>query len=302
MPQPAPAAELDHKRDELTRLLTGFDSALLAFSGGVDSSLVLRVAHEALGDRLTALTSVSPTNPEADTRQAIALARALGVRHRVVEANELDIPGYAANPVDRCYLCKDRLYEICRAEAERGGIAVVIDGVNVDDLGDYRPGLRAAEECGVRHPLVEAGFAKHDVRALSRTLGLATWDHPASPCLSSRFPYGTAITREGLRMVAAAEDGLRALGFRTLRVRFLGAAARVEIAIEELVRLGDPEVRTAATRAVLAAGFHEVTIDPRGFRSGSLNAAISTSTPARATARPAPRPGPPRPTRDLPAS
>lgn len=279
MPLESAAAELDHKRRELTRILAGFDSALLAFSGGVDSSLLLRVAHETLGDRLTALTSVSPTNPESDTRQAVALATALGVRHRIVESNELAIPGYAANPVDRCYLCKDRLYEICSAEARRSGITVAIDGVNVDDLGDYRPGLRAAAEFGVRHPLVEAGFTKDDVRALSRALGLATWDHPASPCLSSRFPYGTAITLEGLRMVAAAEAGLRALGFRTLRVRFLGDAARVEIAADELARLGDPELHAAATGAVVAAGFREVTIDPRGFRSGSLNAALPTHAP-----------------------
>lgn len=275
MPQ-EPPADLEPKRRELTRILAGFDSALLAFSGGVDSSLLLRVAHETLGDRLTALTSVSPTNPESDTQQAIALARALGVQHHVVDSNELAIPGYAANPTDRCYLCKDRLYEICAAAAARGAIAVVIDGVNVDDLGDYRPGLRAAAEFGVRHPLVEAGLRKQDVRTLSRTLGLTTWDHPASPCLSSRFPYGTPITLEGLRMVAVAEDGLRGLGFRTLRVRFLGESARVEIAADELARLDDADLRDAATRAVLTAGFRAVTIDAHGFRSGSLNAALAT--------------------------
>jgi pyridinium-3,5-biscarboxylic acid mononucleotide sulfurtransferase len=275
MPQEPLATDLEHKRHELTRILAGFDSALLAFSGGVDSSLLLRVAYETLADRLTALTSVSPTNPESDTQQAIALARELGVRHHVVESNELAIPGYAANPTDRCYLCKDRLYAICAAAAQRSGIAVVIDGVNVDDLGDYRPGLRAAAEFGVRHPLVEAGLSKQDVRTLSRALGLATWDHPASPCLSSRFPYGTPITLEGLRRVATAEDSLRDLGFRTLRVRFLGETARVEIAADELARFDDADLRVAATRAVMAAGFREVTIDSRGFRSGSLNAAAT---------------------------
>src|SRR5436190_259922 len=152
--------ELTDKLDRLKRQLGGFESALLAFSGGVDSSFLLRVAHDVLGDRLTALTSVSPTNPEADTAQAIDLARALGVRHVVVESNELEVPGYAANPTNRCYLCKDRLYEICVAEARARGIAAILDGVNVDDLGDYRPGLRAADEYGVRHPLVDAELRK----------------------------------------------------------------------------------------------------------------------------------------------
>jgi uncharacterized protein len=269
------APDLLRKRRRLESVLGECGSALLAFSGGVDSALVLRVAHDVLGDGLTALTSVSPTNPEEDTENAIALAGTLGVRHVVVPANELDIPGYAANPVDRCFLCKDRLYEICTAEARARAVAVVIDGVNRDDLGDYRPGLRAATAFGVRHPLVEAELTKADVRALSRALGLATWDRPASPCLSSRFPYGTTITPAGLRKVATAEHALRALGFRVLRVRFLGEHARVEIDPSELSRLDDSGLRAVAVDAVRAAGFSEVTIDPAGFRSGSLNAAIA---------------------------
>jgi uncharacterized protein len=268
-------AGLHRKRDRLERLLADCGSALLAFSGGVDSALALRVAADVLGERLTALTSVSPTNPEEDTASAIALTGALGVRHLVVPSNELDIPGYAANPVDRCFLCKDRLYEICTAEARARDIAVVLDGVNLDDLADYRPGLRAATAFGVRHPLVEAELTKAEVRALSRALGLATWDRPASPCLSSRFPYGTAITLDGIRQVAAAEDALRRLGFRTLRVRFLGDHARVEIDRDELVRLRDPALYDAAIAAVRAAGFAEVTIDPAGYRSGNLNAAVA---------------------------
>lgn len=268
-------AALEHKLGHLERALRDCPSALLAFSGGVDSALLLQVAHEILGDRLTALTSVSPTNTEADTSQALALARRLGVHHVVVASNELDVPGYAANPVDRCYLCKNRLYEICHAEARTRGIAVVLDGVNADDLRDYRPGLRAGAEHGVRHPLADAGLGKAEIRIASRARGLETWDRPASPCLSSRFPYGTTITRERLRVVAVAEDGLRALGFRTLRVRFHGEAARVEIARDELPRLADPELCAAANAAVLAAGFREVTIDPEGFRSGSLNDALA---------------------------
>jgi uncharacterized protein len=274
------ATEVAAKQARLESILRALDSALVAFSGGVDSSFLLRVAADVLGDRLTALTSVSPTNPDVDTADAIALARTLGVRHVVVASNELDVPGYAANPTNRCYLCKDRLYDICAAEAQARGIATLLDGVNLDDLGDYRPGLRAAGEHGVRHPLVEAEITKDDLRTLSRALGLASWDRPASPCLSSRFPYGTAISRDGLRMVAAAEDGLRRLGFRTLRVRFHGASARVELGADELPRLEHPGLRDAVTEAVRAAGFHEVTIDPRGFRSGNLNAGI-TGTPER---------------------
>lgn len=271
---------LEQKLEHLESALGGLPSALLAFSGGVDSAFLLHVAHEVLGERLTALTSVSPTNPEADTAQAVTLARRLGVRHLVIPSNELDVPGYAANPIDRCYLCKSRLYEICDAEARRLGIDVVLDGVNADDLGDYRPGLRAGTEHEVRHPLAEAGLGKDEIRAASRIRGLETWDRPASPCLSSRFPYGTAITAAGLRMVATAEDALRALGFRTLRVRFHGDEARVEIAREELARLADPLLRSAAIDAVRAAGFGRVAIDPDGFRSGKLNDAIAGRVPS----------------------
>jgi len=265
---------LEEKRARLERSLRVLESALLAFSGGVDSSFLLRTAHDVLGDRLTALTSVSPTNPEADTTEAIAAARALGVRHLIVASNELEVPGYAANPTNRCYLCKDRLYEICAAEARARGIATILDGVNVDDLGDYRPGLQAAREHGVRHLLVEAEITKDDLRAMSLALGLPSWDRPASPCLSSRFPYGTLITPERLRMVAGAEDRLRQLGFRTLRVRFHGNVGRVEIGVDELPRLDDPALRRAVTDAVHSEGFEEVIVDRRGFRSGSLNAGI----------------------------
>jgi pyridinium-3,5-biscarboxylic acid mononucleotide sulfurtransferase len=271
--EPALAAKLA----ELRSILATLPSALLAFSGGVDSSFLLHVARDVLGDKLTALTSVSPTNPEDDTAAAVALARDLGVTHVVVDSNELEIPGYADNPTNRCYFCKDRLYDICAAAARDRKLAVILDGVNVDDLGDYRPGLRAANEHGVRHPLVDANLSKAELRAISRTLGLATWDKPASPCLSSRFPYGTEITVERLRRVAAAEATLRTLGFREVRVRFHGELARIEVGRDELARFADPAVREAAIRGVRAAGFGDVTIDPEGFRSGSLNAGIVRS-------------------------
>jgi len=263
------------KLARLEHALAEYPTVLIALSGGVDSTLLLRVAHGVLTDRVTALTTVSPTNPVADTESAITVARELGVRHIIIEANELDIPNYAANPIDRCYFCKHHLYEICVAEAARMGDPVIVDGVNTDDLGDYRPGLRAADEQRVRHPLAEAGLCKDELRILSRALGLATWDRPASPCLSSRFPYGTPITLERLRMVAAAEDTLHALGFRDVRVRFHGDIARIEVGSAELERFADAALRRQAVAGIRAAGFRHVTLDLEGFRSGSLNEGVS---------------------------
>jgi uncharacterized protein len=274
------SAALDTKLAHLRALLAELPMALVAFSGGVDSSFLLRVAHDVLGERVTALTTVSPTNPEEDTATAVALALRLGVTHVVRASNELEIPGYAANPSNRCYFCKDRLYEICTGEARQRGIVAILDGVNCDDLGDYRPGLRAASEYGVRHPLVEAGLSKTELRALSRALGLATWDKPASPCLSSRFPYGTEITLARLQTVSRAEDVLRALGFREIRVRFHDEIARIELGTEELARCADPATRTAIVAGVRAAGFRHVTLDLEGFRSGSLNAGLTGGTVA----------------------
>jgi pyridinium-3,5-biscarboxylic acid mononucleotide sulfurtransferase len=189
----------------------------------------------------------------------------------IVDVDELAMPGYAENPAHRCYLCKQTLYPVCEGLARERGFAFVADGVNCDDLGDYRPGLRAAAERGVRHPLVEAGLTKYDVRDLSRSYGLATADRPASPCLSSRFPYGTAITREGLARVAAAEAVLRRLGFIELRVRSLGATARVEVAAAEIARLRDGALREDARRRILATGFDDVAFSDLPLRSGSLN-------------------------------
>ena len=266
----ASAMALAIKVERLRSILGGLDSALVAFSGGVDSTYLLRVARELLGDRCVALTTVSPTTPEHDLADARALAAAFGVAHLVVDTNELDVPGYAENPVDRCYLCKDNLFVICTAEAARRGLDAVLDGANLDDLGDHRPGLTAAAEQGVRHPLVEAGFSKADVRAASRALGLATWDRPASPCLSSRFPYGTRITPERLAQVAAAERALRAEGVRELRVRWHeGGVARIEVGPDDMPRV--LARRDAVVAAVRAAGFAYVTLDLTGFRSGSLN-------------------------------
>jgi uncharacterized protein len=279
---------VDDKLAALRASLRRFDRALVAFSGGVDSSFLLRVAVEELGDRVVALTTRSPTAPEDDEAIALALAEALGVRHLVIDANELEIPGYAANPINRCYLCKGSLYDICAVEAAKLGAPAVIDGVNLDDLGDYRPGLTAAEEHGVRHPLAEVGLTKTEIRALSRQLGLPTADKPSSPCLSSRFPYGTQITLDGLRKVAGAEQILRRLGFPECRVRNHEPVARIEVPAADLPRLTDPDIRVAIVRELRALGFAYVTVDLQGFRSGSLNetlAAAPAATPPNADHR-----------------
>jgi uncharacterized protein len=271
---------VDEKLAALRGSLRHMERALVAFSGGVDSSFLLRVAAEELGERVVALTTRSPTAPEDDEAIALALAEALGVRHLVIDANELEIPGYAENPVNRCYLCKGSLYDICRAEAATLGIAHIVDGVNLDDLGDYRPGLKAAEEQGVRHPLAEVGLTKTEIRALSRRLGLPTADKPSSPCLSSRFPYGTLITLDGLRKVAGAEQVLRRLGFPECRVRNHDPVARIEVPPAELPRLIAPAMRAALVREMQALGFAYVTVDLQGFRSGSLNETLASAPAA----------------------
>jgi uncharacterized protein len=276
---------VDDKLIALRAALRGMRRVLVAFSGGVDSTFLLRVAAEELGDDVVALTTRSPTAPEDDEAIAVELARAFGVRHVLVDANELEIPGYAENPTNRCYLCKGSLYDICAAEAARLGIVHIVDGVNLDDLGDYRPGLQAALEHGVHHPLAEVGLGKAEIRALSRRLGLPTADKPSSPCLSSRFPYGTAITLDGLRKVAGAERVLHRLGFAECRVRNHDPVARIEVPAADLQRLTDPAVRAALVQDLKRLGFRYVTVDLQGFRSGSLNEVLSdapTPTPPSA--------------------
>ena len=265
---------LDGKLAHVRALLAELPSALVAYSGGVDSTFLLRVAHEALGERCLALTTVSPTTPAEDVDDAKRLAAAIGARHVLVDANELEIPGYAENPINRCYFCKDNLFAICTAEATRRDLAAVLDGANVDDLGDHRPGLQAAAEQGVRHPLVEAGLTKADIRTASRALGLPTWDRPASPCLSSRFPYGTRITVERLAQVESAERFLRSLGFRELRVRYHQQVARLEVPVGEMPRLLEARTREAVVAELRRLGFAYVALDLQGFRSGSLNEII----------------------------
>jgi uncharacterized protein len=275
------------KVDRLRAILRPLPSGIVAFSGGVDSTFVLHVAREVLGDAVLALTTTSASLPAHELAEARTLAQRCGAPHLVVSTDEVAIDGYAQNPANRCYFCKDNLYRICHAEAAARGFAAILDGVNTDDLGDFRPGLTAAEEQQVRHPLVEAGMSKREVRLASAALGLPTWDKPASPCLASRFPYGTAITHERLGQVERAEAGLRALGFREFRVRYEQQTARLEVATSEIARCCDPELRDSIIAAIRNAGFRRVVLDLDGFRSGSLNDDLAR--PARPRVEPAGR-------------
>jgi pyridinium-3,5-biscarboxylic acid mononucleotide sulfurtransferase len=272
--------ELSLKLERLRGIFAPMRSVMVAFSGGVDSTFVLRVAHDVLGARMLALTTTSPTMPDDDRRSALEMARMIGARHLVVDSNELDVPGYAENPLNRCYLCKHNLFTVCEAKARELGIEEIVDGLNLDDLHDYRPGIKAAGEKRVRHPLVEAGLTKAEIRELSRALGLPTWDRPASPCLSSRFPYGTRITLEGLEQVERGEQFLHGIGFRVARVRHHGEVARLEVEQRDIARLLEPATRDSVDRELRKLGFRFVTVDLKGFRSGSLNEGVVAAGPA----------------------
>jgi uncharacterized protein len=262
---------MDAKFECLTRILAEHRRLLVAFSAGVDSTFLLKAAHMALGEKAIALTASSASAPPGEIDAARAFASRLGCRHVVLDSHELDNPSFAQNPVNRCFFCKDELYRICRAEAGKLGIETIVDGTNLDDLQDHRPGLKAASEWGVRHPLVEAGMTKEDIRRYSRQLDLPTWDKPSSPCLSSRFPYGTEISLERLKLIGNCELFMKELRFREFRVRYHGDLARLEIGQNEIDRLWERSTRDAIVKRFKELGFRFVTIDLQGFRSGSLN-------------------------------
>jgi uncharacterized protein len=269
--------ETQAKLDRLREILRAYGSVLCTYSGGVDSTFLLKVAHDVLGDRCVAMTAISVTMARAEVEEARVLCRELGCRLEVVESHELERPGFAENPVDRCYHCKTELLTLARPLAQRLGLAAVLVGTNTDDLGDYRPGLQAAKEHGARQPLVEAGLTKAEVREASRELGLRTWDKPQLACLSSRFPYGTRITPERLRQVDGFEEDLRALGFRQLRVRFHEHLARLEVEPDMMARaLG---LREQLVELGKKHGFAFVALDLGGFRTGSLNALVPLQEP-----------------------
>lgn len=264
-------SQLERKLSQLKESLRNMGSAVLAYSGGVDSSFLLKVAVSVLGDRVLAVIARSATYPDEELSQAIELAEKLGARYVVIDTDELSDPRFSSNPPDRCYYCKHELFGKLSTIAHEKGFGRVIDGSNVDDLRDTRPGARAAAELSVSSPLKEAGLTKSEIRQLSRSAGLPTWSKPAQACLASRFPYGSQIVASELRKVAVAEGALRKLGFSQVRVRVHGETARVEVLPEELEELLSPGKRAAVVDELKKAGFFYVSIDLEGYRTGSMN-------------------------------
>ena len=268
------SAALASRERRLYDVVGSFDSVIVAFSGGVDSSYLAWVATQVLGPAAYCITADSPSYPDHHRQLAVRIARDFQLQHEFVRTSEIDRPEYRANPVNRCYYCKSELYDVLSRLAANRGVAVVVDGSNADDRSDYRPGRKAAREFGVRSPLDEADLTKSDIRELSRRAGLPTWDEPASACLSSRIPYNSEVTPEKLRMIERAEAALRELGFRVCRVRHHDTVARLEIGEDELSRALEHGTRERIVRELRAIGYQYVTIDLQGYRMGSLNEGV----------------------------
>lgn len=266
---------LDKKKQKLHVILKEMGSVVVAFSGGVDSTFLLKTAIDILGaNRVLALTATSPTYPSHEFNESVNLASELAVEQVVVDSNELEIPGFSDNPPQRCYHCKKELFEICLHKARELGYKEVLDGSNLDDLDDYRPGRQAASELKIRSPLMEAELTKTDIRKLSRELGLKTAEKQPFACLASRFPYGTRITAERLQQIDRCETFMRENGFHTFRVRFHGAVARIEVALDELPKIIEDGLRTQLLAEFKAAGFTYVSLDLQGYRTGSMNEGV----------------------------
>ena len=264
------------KYERLSEIVRDIGSMVVAYSGGVDSSLLVKAAHDAFScgtgnGKLLAVTADSGSYPRSEFAEAVELIKRMGVPHRVVQSGEMDIPGYTENPPDRCFYCKGELFGILKSIADEGGYTAVCDGANLDDADDYRPGRRAAKELDVRSPLMEAGMTKEDVRLHAKRLGLPNWDKPAAACLASRFPYGSKITLEKLSVVERAEEILKSAGFRQLRVRHHGDTARLELDPSEIERFVGDSRRPEWTARIKALGFGYVVLDLQGYRQGSLN-------------------------------
>jgi uncharacterized protein len=271
---PLDTAALQEKERTLMATLRGLGRVIVAYSGGTDSAYLAWAAHRVLGENALAVTAVSASLPDSHRRDAEAFARQYGLQHEYLETREFENPRFVENGPDRCFHCKDEFFTRLEEVARTRGFRHILYGVNVDDLGDYRPGQKAATLHGVRAPLMEAGLKKAEIRELSRLAGLATWDRPAAACLSSRIPYGTPVTVERVKTIEAGEEAVRALGFRQFRVRFHGELVRLEIARDELPRALDPAMAARFVEIFKPLGFHYVTLDLEGYRQGALNEAL----------------------------